>query len=116
MKTNNTNKYYLYFEAYFSNWKIARFTDKNNFILTAPYKQTKNNLYFFTTFDKKNVICHNNDIEIIQSDFEKKFFNYNMKLFEVDRNTYLKAIELLKNHDETNEKETALKDFYIKLH
>lgn len=113
-KTTQTNKYYLYFESYFSNWNIARFTDKNNFILMNPYKQTKNNLFFYSGLNKKNSICFNNDIEIIKSDFKKKIFNYNMNLFEVDKNTFLKAIELLKNHDETTKtaQENVFKKFY----
>lgn len=115
MKTNNTNKYYLYFEAYFSNWTIAHFKDKNNFILMNPYKQTKNNLYFFG-LSKKNSICSHNDIEIIKSDFKKKIFNYNMKLFKVDKNTYFEAIELLKNHSEFKKDDLKIfKDFYNRI-
>lgn len=115
-KTTQTNKYYLYFEAYFSNWNIARFTEKNIFILLNPYKQTKNNLFYFSGFNKKSSVCSCNDIETIKSDFKKKIFNYNMKLFQVDKNTYFEALELLKNHDETKEKDLKLfKDFYNRI-
>ena len=116
-KTTQKNKYYLYFEAYFSNWTIAHFKDKNNFILTNPYKQTKNNLYYFSSNDKKQSVCRFNDIEMIKNDFFKvKQLHFNMALYEVDKNTYFEAIELLKNYNEFKKDDINIfKDFYNRI-
>lgn len=117
MTKQNNNKYYLYFESYFSNWNIARFTEQNNFILTNPYKQTKNNLYYFSSNDKKQSVCRFNDIEIIKNDFFKvKQLHFNMALYEVDKNAYFEAIELLKNHSEFKKDDLKIfKDFYNRI-
>lgn len=114
-KTNNTNKYFLHFEAFFGNWLHAHFKDKNNFILLHPYKQTKNNMFYYSSIDKKNTFCIHDDITEIKKDFfgnPCKYFN--MELYEVDKKTYLKAIELLKNNDEmtTTAQENIFKKFY----
>ena len=115
MKANNTNKYFLHFEAFFSNWLNAHFKDKNNFILLHPYKQTKNNLFYFSSNDKKNSVCRFNDIAEIKKDFfNNPIKHFNMELYEVNKNTYLKAINLLKNNDEMTKtaQENVFKKFY----
>lgn len=114
-KTNNTNKYFLHFEAFFSNWLHAHFKDKNNFILLHPYKKTKNNMFYYSSIDKKQSVCRFNDIEMIKNDFFSNPYKYfNMALYEVDKKTYLEAIELLKNNDEmtTTAQENIFKKFY----
>lgn len=114
-KTNNTNKYFLHFEAFFSNWLHAHFKDKNNFIMLHPYKQTKNNMFYYSSIDKKQSVCRFNDIEMIKNDFFSNPYKYfNMELYEVDKKTYLEAIELLKNNDEmtATAQENIFKKFY----
>lgn len=116
-KTTQTNKYFLHFEAFFSNWLHAHFKDKNSFIMLHPYKQTKNNMFYYSSIDKKQSVCRFNDIEMIKNDFFSNPYKYfNMALYEVDKNTYFEALELLKKYSEFKKDDLQIfKDFYNRI-